>query len=114
MKTATARKKAKPRTKVMARMKPQAPSSPRHREHLRHHRQRPLYPTASPTPPATRLPFRPSGKEAPHLNQPPVSFSIKDAMNSLGSKLVIGGIPKPGNKDDPDTAHTNKPKSFKL
>ena len=44
----------------------------------------------------------------------PVSFSIKDAMNSLGSKLVIGGIPKPGNKDDPDTAHTNKPKGFKL
>lgn len=36
------------------------------------------------------------------------------SMNSLGSKLVIGGIPKPGNKDDPDTAHTNKPKGFKL
>ena len=56
----------------------------------------------------------PPEKKPPHLNQPPVSFSIKDAMNSLGSKLVIGGIPKPGNKDDPDTAHTNKPKGFKL
>lgn len=56
----------------------------------------------------------PPEKKPPHLNQPPVSFSIKNAMNSLGSKLVIGGIPKPGNKDDPDTAHTNKPKSFKL
>ena len=56
----------------------------------------------------------PPEKKPPHLNQPPVSFSIKDVMNSLGSKLVIGGIPKPGNKDDPDTAHTNKPKGFKL
>lgn len=56
----------------------------------------------------------PPEKKPPHLSQPPVSFSIKDAMNSLGSKLVIGGIPKPGNKDDPDTAHTNKPKGFKL
>ena len=56
----------------------------------------------------------PPEKKPPHLNQPPVSFSIKDAMNSLGNKLVIGGIPKPGNKDDPDTAHTNKPKGFKL
>lgn len=56
----------------------------------------------------------PPEKKPPHLNQPPVSFSIKDAMNSLGGKLVIGGIPKPGNKDDPDTAHTNKPKGFKL
>ena len=56
----------------------------------------------------------PPEKKPPHLNQPPVSFSIKDAMNSLGSKLVIGSIPKPGNKDDPDTALTNKPKGFKL
>ena len=56
----------------------------------------------------------PPEKKPPHLSQPPVSFSIKDAMNSLGSKLVIGGIPKPGNKDNPDTAHTNKPKGFKL
>ncbi|MDC1882097.1 N-6 DNA methylase [Bacteroides uniformis] len=56
----------------------------------------------------------PPEKKPPHLNQPPVSFSIKDAMNSLGSKLVIDGIHKPGNKDDPDTAHTNKPKGFKL
>ena len=56
----------------------------------------------------------PPEKKPPHLSQPPVSFSIKDAMNSLGSKLVIGSIPKPGNKDDPDTAHTNKPKGFKL
>lgn len=35
----------------------------------------------------------PPEKKPPHLNQPPVSFSIKNAMNSLGSKLVIGGIP---------------------
>ena len=56
----------------------------------------------------------PPEKKPPHLSQPPVSFSIKDTMNSLGSKLVIGDIPKPGNKDDPDTAHTNKPKGFKL
>ncbi|MCS2425078.1 N-6 DNA methylase [Parabacteroides goldsteinii] len=57
----------------------------------------------------------PPEKKPPYLSQPPVSFSIKDAMNSLGNKLVIGGIPKPGNKDDPDTAHTNKPtKGFKL
>lgn len=56
----------------------------------------------------------PPEKKPPHLNQPPVSFSIKDAMNSLGGKLVIGGIPKPGNKDASDTAHTNKPKGFKL
>ena len=57
----------------------------------------------------------PPEKKPPHLNQPPVSFSIKDAMNSLGSKLVIGGIPKPGNKDDPNTAHiTKSPKGFKI
>ena len=57
----------------------------------------------------------PPEKKPPHLSQPPVSFSIKDAMNSLGSKLVIGGIPKPGNKDDPDTAHIPKsPKGFKI
>lgn len=56
----------------------------------------------------------PPEKKPPHLNQPPVSFSIKDAMNSLGGKLVIGGIPKPGNKDAPDTTHVPKPKGFKL
>lgn len=58
----------------------------------------------------------PPEKKPPHINQPPVSFSIKDAMNSLGSKVIIGGIPKPGNKDDPDTASpTNKPtKGFKI
>lgn len=56
----------------------------------------------------------PPEKKPPYLSQPPVSFSIKDAMNSLGNKLVIGGIPKPGNKDDPDTAHIPKPKGFKL
>ena len=57
----------------------------------------------------------PPEKKPPHLNQPPVSFSIKNNMNSLGSKLVIGGIPKPGNKDDPDTAHIPKsPKGFKI
>jgi hypothetical protein len=68
--------------------------------------------------PGVRIPISPlkplDNKKPPHLNQPPVSFSIKDAMNSLGGKFVIGGIPKPGNKDDPDTAHIPKPKSFKL
>lgn len=55
-------------------------------------------------------------KKPPYINQPPASFSIKDAMNSLGDKVVIGGIPKPGNKDDPDTASpTNKSsKGFKI
>ena len=52
----------------------------------------------------------PPEKKPPHLNQPPVSFSIKDAMNSLGNKLVIGGIPKPGNKDDPDPDQSQRPK----
>lgn len=58
----------------------------------------------------------PLEKKPPHFNQPPASFSIKDTMNSLGSKAVISGIPKPGNKDDPDTASpTNKPsKGFKI
>lgn len=56
----------------------------------------------------------PPEKKPPHLNQPPISFSIKDAMNSLGGKLVNGGIPKPGNKDDPNTTHVPKPKGFKL
>ena len=56
----------------------------------------------------------PPEKKPPHLNPPPVSFSIKDAMNSLGNKLVIGGILKPGTKDTPDTAHVPKPKGFKL
>ena len=48
--------------------------------------------------------INPSEKKPPHLNRPPNSFSIKDAMSSLR------------NKDDPDTAtHVNKlSKGFKL
>ena len=30
----------------------------------------------------------------------PKSISIKEAMGALGGKLVIGGVPKSGNKDD--------------
>lgn len=31
-------------------------------------------------------------------------------MGALGGKLVIGGIPKPGNKDDPDPDQSQRPK----
>ena len=37
-------------------------------------------------------------------------ISIKKAMGALGGKLVIGGIPKSGNKDDPDPDRPEKPK----
>ena len=70
-------------------------------------------PTVSPEPYVYKTPdflVNPPEKKLPHLNQPPVSFSIKDAMNALGDKLVIGGIPKPGNKDDPKSDQPNKPK----
>lgn len=33
-------------------------------------------------------------------------------MNSLGSKLVIGDIPKPGNKDYPDTTNAKKTRAL--
>jgi hypothetical protein len=35
---------------------------------------------------------------------------IKEAMGALGGKLVIGGVPKSGNKDDPDPDRPEKPK----
>jgi len=38
----------------------------------------------------------------PKLSGMPKSISIKEAMRVLGGKLVIGGVPKSGNKDDPD------------
>ena len=38
----------------------------------------------------------------------PKTFSIKEA---LGGKLVIGGIPKPGNKDAPGSDQPEKPKA---
>ena len=37
----------------------------------------------------------------PNLSGMPKSISIKEAMGALGAKLVIGGVPKSGNKDDP-------------
>ena len=37
----------------------------------------------------------------PKLSGMPKSISIKEAMGALGGKLVIGGVPKSGNKDDP-------------
>ncbi|MCS2964986.1 DNA methylase [Bacteroides ovatus] len=40
----------------------------------------------------------------------PQSVSIKEAMGALGGKLVTGGVPKPGNKDDPDSDQPEKPK----
>ena len=44
----------------------------------------------------------------PKLSGMPKSISIKEAMGALGGKLVIGGVPKSGNKDDPDP---DRPKS---
>ena len=46
----------------------------------------------------------------PKLSGMPKSISIKEAMGALGGKLVIGGIPKSGNKDDPDPDRPEKPK----
>ena len=45
----------------------------------------------------------------PKLSEMPKAFSIKEA---LGGKLVVGGIPKPGNKDNPgsDQSEKEKPK----
>ena len=47
----------------------------------------------------------------PKLSGMPKSISIKEAMGALGGKLVIGGIPKSGNKDDPDPDRPEKPKT---
>ena len=68
---------------------------------------------ASPEPYVHKTPdflANPPEKKPPRLNQPPASFSIKDTMNALGDKLVIGGIPKPGNKDDPNSEQPEKEK----
>ena len=46
----------------------------------------------------------------PKLSEMPQSISIKEAMDTLGGKLVIGGVPKSGNKDDPDSDQPEKPK----
>ena len=46
----------------------------------------------------------------PKVSEMPKSISIKEAMGALGGKLVIGGIPKPGNKDDPAPDQPEKPK----
>lgn len=45
----------------------------------------------------------------PKVSEMPKSISIKEAMGALGGKLVIGGIPKPGNKDDPDLTSPKDP-----
>ena len=47
----------------------------------------------------------------PKLSGMPQSVSIKEAMGALGGKLVTGGVPKPGNKDDPDSDQPEKPKT---
>ena len=47
----------------------------------------------------------------PKLSGMPQSISIKEAMDTLGGKLVIGGVPKSGNKDDPDSDQPEKPKT---
>ncbi len=46
----------------------------------------------------------------PKLSEMPQSISIKEAMDTLDGKLVIGGVPKPGNKDDPDSDQPEKSK----
>ena len=46
----------------------------------------------------------------PKLSGMPKSISIKEAMGAPGGKLVIGGVPKSGNKDDPDPDRPEKPK----
>ena len=46
----------------------------------------------------------------PKLSGMPQSISIKEAMDTLDGKLVIGGVPKSGNKDDPDPDRPEKPK----
>ena len=46
----------------------------------------------------------------PKLSGMPQSISIKEAMDTLDGKLVIGGVPKPGNKDDPNPDQPEKPK----
>ena len=46
----------------------------------------------------------------PKLSEMPQSISIKEAMDTLDGKLVIGGVPKPGNKDDPNPDQPEKPK----
>ena len=40
----------------------------------------------------------------------PKSISIKEAMEAFGGKLVIGRVPKSGNKDDPDLDQPEKTK----
>ena len=46
----------------------------------------------------------------PKLSGMPQSISIKEAMDTLDGKLVIGGVPKLGNRDDPDPDQPEKPK----
>ena len=40
----------------------------------------------------------------------PKSIRIKEELGALGGKLVIGGVPKSGNKDDPDLDQPEKTK----
>ncbi len=77
--------------------------------------------TSSGTPSSDTLPAEPyvhrmpdfltdKQRTPPKVSEMPKSISIKEAMGALGGKLVIGGIPKPGNKDDPDPDQPEKPK----
>ena len=61
-------------------------------------------------PPDARLPYRQAAHPA-QTKRNAQSISIKEAMDTLGGKLVIGGVPKPGNKDDPDSDQPEKPKT---
>ena len=67
-----------------------------------------------PSPPVTqsRLPDFLTNKQRipPKLNEMPKSISIKEAIDALGGKLVIGGVPKSGNKDAPNSDQPEKPK----
>lgn len=66
-------------------------------------------PTTRPTSTSRPIFFPPIRKSLPASEPVPISFSIKDSMNSLGSKLVISSIPKPSNKGNPDTAYVPSP-----
>ena len=58
----------------------------------------------------SRLPYRQTAHPA-QTKRNAQSISIKEAMDTLDGKLVIGGVPKPGNKDDPDSDQPEKPKT---
>ena len=74
----------------------------------------PMQDTPSAEPYVHRMPdFLTERQRTPRkLSGMPKSISIKEAMRVLGGKLVIGGVPKSGNKDDPDPDQSEKPKPW--